>query len=75
MLLFNNENMYGYAFIGRDHTGRLIYAKTGCWRGKITPDLAEVIAFTEALSWIKTKDWQSVVLEIDCIKVVQSRST
>lgn len=70
--LFNNENMYGYALVARDHTGRLVNAKTGCNRVKIAPDLAEAIAFKEALSWIKSKGWQGVVMETDCIKVVQA---
>lgn len=43
-----------------------------CQQGKITADLAEAIAFKEAIIWIKPKDWQKVIVEIDRIKVVQS---
>ncbi|XP_074346852.1 uncharacterized protein LOC141685659 [Apium graveolens] len=70
--LFDNEGRYGYACVARDHTGRLVNARAGCRRCRITPVLAEGIAFKEAFSWIKTTAWQSVVLETDCIKIVQS---
>ncbi|KAK1389770.1 hypothetical protein POM88_017948 [Heracleum sosnowskyi] len=48
--LFNDENRFGYGFIARDHTGKLIDARAACQRGKIAADLAEAIAFKEALS-------------------------
>lgn len=70
--LFNEDNRYGYACVARDYTGRLVTAKTGSWRGKVAPELAEAVAFKEALSWIKAKGWQSIVVESDCIKVVQA---
>lgn len=70
--LFNTANKYGYAMIARDHSGRLLSAKTECCMGKVAADLAEAIAFKEALSWIKSEGWRNVVIETDCYKVVQS---
>lgn len=74
--LFDDDNSFGYGFSARDHTGRLIDARAVCQRGRTSAELAEAIAFKEALSWIKVKQWHKVLLETDCMKVVQSlRST
>lgn len=70
--LFTSANEYGYAFVSRDHSGKLIMAKTVCCLGVVAADLAEAIAFKEALSWIKSKDWNNIVLETDCFKVIQA---
>lgn len=40
--------------------------------GHVSPGVAEAIGVREALSWIKKKGWKKVVLEMDCLVVVQS---
>ncbi|XP_074346294.1 uncharacterized protein LOC141685071 [Apium graveolens] len=53
--LFDADNSFGYGFNARDHTSRLIDARAVCQRGRTSAELAEAIAFKEALSWIKVK--------------------
>lgn len=70
--LFDSDNMVGYGLCARDHTGRLIDARAVCQRGRTSAVLAEALAFKEALSWIKSKQWHNVLIETDCLKVVQA---
>lgn len=70
--LFDADNSFGYEFSARDHTGRLIDVGALCQQGRTSAKLVEVIAFKEASSWIKSKQWHNVLLETDCMKVVQS---
>lgn len=43
-----------------------------CKSGTIAPELAEAIGVKEVLSWIKERQWPSVLIETDCLLVVQS---
>lgn len=70
--LFADPNYYSYAMIARDHDGRLVEALSSCKQGCINPELAEAIGIMEALSWVKSKDWQRVVIETDCLVVTQA---
>ena len=70
--LFDDENCFGFGCVARDHSGRLLGAKAASKIGKTSADLAEVIAVKEALSWFKTKQWSKVMVESDCMKVVQA---
>lgn len=38
----------------------------------VAPVLAEAMAVKEALSWIDSMRWPSVILEADCLVVVQA---
>lgn len=40
--------------------------------GVVSPEMAEAIAMKEALSLIKTHTWEPVVVEADCLAVVQA---
>ncbi|XP_060974712.1 uncharacterized protein LOC133039780 [Cannabis sativa] len=46
----------------------LLRSRWGC----VTPEIAEVIGIKEALSWIKRKGWEKVVVESDALVVVQA---
>ncbi|KAM6582866.1 hypothetical protein CsatB_009868 [Cannabis sativa] len=69
---FAQQNHFGYGFIARDHDGILIEAFQSCKPGAIDAELAEAIGVKEALSWIKRKGWQNVIVETDCINVVHA---
>lgn len=58
--------------VARDHTGDLLVATVSCKHGQITPELAEAIGIKEALRWVKNKIRQPVVVETDCLTVVQT---
>ncbi|KAL8116399.1 hypothetical protein AgCh_022772 [Apium graveolens] len=40
--------------------------------GDVRSEIAEAIAVKEALSWVKSTGWRWVVLESDCLTVVQA---
>ena len=69
---FNEENSYGIGMVARDDRGQMIQAQTVCQAGLIAPEHAESMAIKEALSWIKDKGWQKVVLDSDFLVVVQA---
>lgn len=58
--------------VARDHTGALIGAQSSCKQGSLNPDLAEAIGIKEALSWVKSRAWERVEVETDCLGVVQA---
>ena len=58
--------------LARDNTGLLLEARSWFRHGIVDPTLAEVIGIREALSWIKTKDWATVILESDSLVCVQA---
>uniref|UniRef100_A0A803QD58 RNase H type-1 domain-containing protein n=1 Tax=Cannabis sativa TaxID=3483 RepID=A0A803QD58_CANSA len=70
--LFSASNSFGLGGLARDANGHLIEAfclhKPGC----VQPSLVEAIGVKEALSWIKTKGWEHVILETDSLVVVQA---
>lgn len=68
---FAESNTYAYAMVERDHTGSLLEAKTTSKHGHIDPMMAEALSIREALSWIKLKSWRKVIVETDCLAVVQ----
>lgn len=70
--IFTESSYYSYAMVARDHTGTLVAAQSSCKQGVLNPDLAETIGIREALSWVKSKDWQLVDVETDCIGAVQA---
>lgn len=70
--IFKEENSYGFGYVARDHTGRVLGARAASYPGVISAELAEAIGCKEALSWIKSKQWGKTYLETDCSKVVQA---
>lgn len=43
-----------------------------CLQGKVFPELAETIEIGEVLSWIKEIQYCNIVVETDCLQVVQA---
>lgn len=57
--------------IACDHKGELILARSLFKHEYATPVFAEAMAMREALSWIKSNSWNQVIIETDCLVVVQ----
>ncbi|KAL8149967.1 hypothetical protein AgCh_006834 [Apium graveolens] len=70
--LFESSNSYCTSMIVRDHSGGLLLAIANCKMGQITPELAEAIGIKEALSWVKSQAVQPVIVETDCLSVVEA---
>ena len=58
--------------VARDADGTVVAARTRCFSGKVAAEFAEALAIKEAMSWIKEHGWQEVLLESDCLAVVQA---
>lgn len=70
--IFPASGLFSVAGIARDSNGLVLEAFSKCSSGRIAPELAEAIGVKEALSWIKDRQWKSVLIETDCILIVQS---
>ncbi|XP_074342149.1 uncharacterized protein LOC141679584 [Apium graveolens] len=70
--LFEDSGHFSFSILARDHEGCMVEAKACCKQGSIAPELAEAIGVREALSWIKSKDWPQVIIETDCLVIVQA---
>lgn len=69
--LFDSPARYSFALVVRDHSGKLLEAVSKCCQGTINPALAEAIGVREALSWVKKQKKIDVVVETDCLLLVQ----
>uniref|UniRef100_A0A803PI32 Reverse transcriptase domain-containing protein n=1 Tax=Cannabis sativa TaxID=3483 RepID=A0A803PI32_CANSA len=70
--IFESQQKFGYGFIACDSQGKLLEAFSESRWGSVLPEIAEAIGIKEALSWIKTKAWEKVVVESDALVVVQA---
>ncbi|XP_062087000.1 uncharacterized protein LOC133793720 [Humulus lupulus] len=70
--LFPDLGTYSFACLARDELGHPIEALSRCFNGHVAPELAEALGFREALSWIKKHNWPRVILESDCLLVIQA---
>ncbi|KAM6558077.1 hypothetical protein CsatA_027316 [Cannabis sativa] len=70
--MFSEANSYGIGLVARDRHSPLLEARTECFIGRVNPEVAEAISVREALSWIKNRNWPRVVVETDCLTVVQA---
>lgn len=70
--VFEDRQGVGFGLIARDSEGMLIEAKANFQYQVCSPVLAEAMAVKEALSWIDKQHWNSVMLETDCLVVVQA---
>lgn len=69
--LFEEPSRHSHAFVVRDHSAQLIQAMSKCSLGKVSPELAEALGIREALSWIKNTSAVNVIIELDCLQVIQ----
>uniref|UniRef100_A0A803PRN0 RNase H type-1 domain-containing protein n=1 Tax=Cannabis sativa TaxID=3483 RepID=A0A803PRN0_CANSA len=70
--MFNDNSAYGVGFVARDSNCFFVEGGTKLFHGSISPVVVEAIGVREALSWIKDHSWLSVILETDCLSVVQA---
>ncbi|XP_074324344.1 uncharacterized protein LOC141661259 [Apium graveolens] len=69
--VFVSSKRYSYAYAARNHNGELLEARLKCKEGSISPECAKIMGICEALSWIKAKHIENVVVETDCLVAVQ----
>ncbi|KAL8099282.1 hypothetical protein AgCh_031814 [Apium graveolens] len=70
--LFLEQLLFRAGMVVHDCRGDLIQAKTVLSAGVMQPELAEVMAIKEALSWMEVNDWHEGILESDCLVAVQA---
>lgn len=70
--IFKESNKYSVAYVVRDSAGQLIEARTKSWSGHVSAEMAEIMGIREALSWIKQSELSNVILESDCLPMVQA---
>uniref|UniRef100_A0A803P1X0 Reverse transcriptase zinc-binding domain-containing protein n=1 Tax=Cannabis sativa TaxID=3483 RepID=A0A803P1X0_CANSA len=71
--IFEASQKFRFGCVARDSNGSLIEAFSASKSGVVTPEIAEVIGILkEALSWVKAKGWEDVIIESDALLVVQA---
>uniref|UniRef100_A0A803P367 RNase H type-1 domain-containing protein n=1 Tax=Cannabis sativa TaxID=3483 RepID=A0A803P367_CANSA len=63
---------FGFGCVARNPVGHLLEAISDSRIGMVLPEIAEIIGMMEALSWIKRKGWEDVIIETDSSMVVQA---
>ncbi|XP_060974729.1 uncharacterized protein LOC133039791 [Cannabis sativa] len=69
--VFKDTNKIGTGFVARDCNGRIIEAFSTISSVSCRLKIAKILSVKEALSWIKRNNKSNVILETDCILVVQ----
>lgn len=67
--VFQVSSRVGFGLVLRNEAGGFIAAKAGSFPGLVDPFIAEALSCREALSWIKERDMQNVIIETDCLLV------
>lgn len=70
--IFTEHSSYGVGMLARDWEGKVILGRSEYYSGYANPEFAEAMAVKEALSWVKANKWEKVVVESDCLTVVQA---
>lgn len=70
--IFKYFTNYSYAFVVRDHEGKLIKEKSSSLQGIVAPEFAEALCIREALIWVKNQDLRHVEIESDCLQIIQA---
>lgn len=68
--LFNEHSKHGIGLLACDDEGQVIQGRSE--DGIVRPELAEAMAVKEALSWVQANGWKEVVVESDCLGVIQA---
>ena len=68
------ESAHGHSFacVARNSLGHCLGAVARGRCGLVSPEVAETLGIKEALSWVKEKGWQDVIIESDCLVAIQS---
>lgn len=70
--MFTENSTYGVGLLARDKDDDVLGGKSELYHGDVRPYFAKAIAVRKALSWCKLKAWNKVVIESDCLSVVQA---
>lgn len=70
--LFEDVAAFGFGMASRDHEGVLIKARTMRNDGWVNPVMAEALALKEALSLSDQQGWPKIVIESDCMVIIQA---
>lgn len=70
--LFVGPPRYNFAVVVRNHHGFFVESQTRCREGSVQLEVAEALGLKEALSWIKQQPKVSMVVETDCLVLVQA---
>ncbi|KAM6541055.1 hypothetical protein CsatB_005502 [Cannabis sativa] len=68
--LFSAQGQYGLGLIARSAAGLVLGAKSLSREGSLQPHIVEAIGIKEALSWSKANGWSQIVVESDCLRVI-----
>uniref|UniRef100_A0A803R3Z0 RNase H type-1 domain-containing protein n=1 Tax=Cannabis sativa TaxID=3483 RepID=A0A803R3Z0_CANSA len=71
-MIFAATTQYGTGIVIRDFHGKLIEARSSLHPGACQPAVVEALSVKEALSWLKMRNLSNVLIETDCIAVVQA---
>ncbi|XP_074342936.1 uncharacterized protein LOC141680672 [Apium graveolens] len=69
---FEDSNCYSSTFVVRNDRGEVLKARSKCRVGSTGPDSAEAMEVREALSWTQESKHQNIMIETDCLVVVQA---
>lgn len=70
--IFAEEASYGVGMLPRNSSEEVLEGKSKLFQENTQPNVVEPIAVKEALSWSKENRWDKVVLESDCLAVIQA---
>lgn len=70
--IFQEHVSYGAGMVARNFRGELLQARTVLSAGVVQPELAEVMAIKEALSWMEVSGWTEGTIETDCLVAAQA---
>ncbi|XP_030503490.1 uncharacterized protein LOC115718807 [Cannabis sativa] len=68
--LFADQGRYGLGLIARSAAAWVLGARSLSREGALQPHIVEAIGIKEALSWSKANGWSHVVVESDCLRVI-----
>lgn len=70
--IFKDERRWATGMVTRNTSGMVLGIRSISREGRKTPLVAETMGMKEALSWIKERHWAQMVMETDCIAVVNA---
>ncbi|KAL8126997.1 hypothetical protein AgCh_014061 [Apium graveolens] len=70
--IFREFNASGIGLVARDSKGEMIMARTVSVNEVLDPNMVEIMAIKEALSWTKNTTWQNTTVQSDCLVAVQA---
>uniref|UniRef100_A0A803NKG4 Reverse transcriptase domain-containing protein n=1 Tax=Cannabis sativa TaxID=3483 RepID=A0A803NKG4_CANSA len=68
--IFSEESRFSFGMVARDSNDFVLEAVQTCCSGSWGPLMVEALGLKEALSWIKRKGWHHVIVETDCLTLI-----